>query len=270
MQAVLEEFSDLLTTCGAAVIQPSSVFADLCKLALEVLQRRHASQRDEDDDEAPQSDALAEWDAALIRSAQDFVAAVAGALGPDFAPNFAMLLPAMARYYEPQRESAERAGTIGALAEWCVGVSFAALMRRSCNGLGSGVTPYTESLFQLFSQALHDGDLDVRSNAAYAAGVLVYHSDADLSAHYLGLLGALRPLFDPPELNEDTLQARDNASGAVARLILKNAAALPLDQVAPVLLASLPIATDFVENVRRPCPAEIDADVARRSRSSRR
>lgn len=238
MQSILEEIADLLNTCGAAIVQPTSLFGDLCKNTLEVLERKHMSQKDDDDEEAPTGGELAEWDAALVRSGQDLVSAIAGALGSGFAQNFGSLLPAMAQYYAPQREAAERAGTIGSLAE-------------SCNGLGEGVTPYTDSLFQLFSQAIHDQDMDVRSNAAYALGVLVYNSTADLSSHYLNILGALQPLFDPANTTDDGNQARDNACGAVARLILKNAAALPLDRVAPVLLAALPIATDYVENVRR-------------------
>ena len=149
MQAILEEITDLLNTSGAGIVQPASLYGDLCKNTLEILQRKHMSQKDDDDEEAPASGDLAEWDAALIRSGQDLVSAIAGALGPDFSQNFGTLLPAMAQYYAPQREAAERAGTIGSLAE-------------SCNGLGEGVTPYTDSLFQLFTQAIHDQDMDVR------------------------------------------------------------------------------------------------------------
>ncbi len=41
---------------------------------------------------------------------------------------------------------------------------------------------------------------------------------------------------------------RGNASGAVCRMILKNTSAVPLDQVLPVLVASLPLKNDYLEN----------------------
>ena len=92
----------------------------------------------------------------------------------------------------------------------------------------------------------------------------------DLSPQYLHLLAGLQPFFAvaadaaPAQFN-----ARDNAAGAVARIILKNTAAVPLDrvcffcaaprlsseltlifalQVLPVLLSALPLRNDYLEN----------------------
>jgi hypothetical protein len=44
------------------------------------------------------------------------------------------------------------------------------------------------------------------------------------------------------------MNARDNAAGAVARMIVRNVAAVPLDQVLPILIASLPLRHDVLEN----------------------
>ena len=145
--------------------------------------------------------------------------ALCNAIGPQFADAFGTFLPAIAKYYDPKRETAERSGAVGALAEATL-------------GLGNAIFPYTEVLFHVFTQALSDPEMDVRSNAAYAIGVLVYASDSDLSSHYLNILAALRPMLLESDLNSDEgKQACDNACGAIARLILKNAAVLPLDQV---------------------------------------
>lgn len=40
----------------------------------------------------------------------------------------------------------------------------------------------------------------------------------------------------------------DNAAGAVARLIIARPEAVPLDQVLPVFLNSLPLKADYAEN----------------------
>ena len=71
----------------------------------------------------------------------------------------------------------------------------------------------------------------------------------DLSSQYLNLLAAYRPLFNiPGDAPPTQLNARDNAVGAVSRLIFKNTAALPLDQVLPVLLGAVPLTQDYLEN----------------------
>jgi hypothetical protein len=66
------------------------------------------------------------------------------------------------------------------------------------------------------------------------------------------LLTVLRPLFlcTPEQVAESAAfgNARDNAAGAVARIILKDCDVVPLDQVLPVLLEALPLKNDFIEN----------------------
>ena len=85
---------------------------------------------------------------------------------------------------------------------------------------------------QLLFLALGDSDLQVQSNGSFASGMLVENSEADLSSQYLHLLAALRPLFEVPEgAPSARLNARDNATGAVARMIIKKTEAVPLDQV---------------------------------------
>jgi hypothetical protein len=104
-------------------------------------------------------------------------------------------------------------------------------------------------LLEIISRGLNDAEADVRSNAAFAAGVLVENSDTDLSTHYPTLLTLLQPLFNPPEHSAPSFyNGRDNAAGALARIISKNASALPLDQVVPVLISVLPLKHDAQEN----------------------
>lgn len=111
------------------------------------------------------------------------------------------------------------------------------------------ITPSTEVLFNLFYQALQDDDAEVYSNAAFAIGLLVEHSAHDLSAQYGPILAVLRPRFDlEPDAPTSRCTARDNAAGSVSRLIVRNTAAVPLNQVLPVLFGSLPLKNDYLEN----------------------
>lgn len=111
------------------------------------------------------------------------------------------------------------------------------------------VTPHTEPLLELFYRALSDPDPEVQTNAAFASGLLVEHSQIDLSPQYIHLLAAFRPLFTiPADAPSAQVNARDNAVGAVARMIYKNPNAVPLDQVLPVLFGAVPLTQDHLEN----------------------
>ncbi|KAA1475582.1 ARM repeat-containing protein [Dentipellis sp. KUC8613] len=212
-------------------------FEHLCAIAKQILEQKALCQQDPDQDEneeAPEDQA--EYDSVLISSAGDLVAAMANALGPDFVPAFNTFFPLIAKFYKKSRSLSDRSSAIGCLAE-------------IISGMKGSITPSTEPLLDLFYRALSDEEAEVQSNAAFAAGLLVENSDQDLSPQYIPLLGALRPMFDvPADAPSARLNARDNAAGAVARLILRNTAAVPLDQVLPVLIGGLPLRNDFLEN----------------------
>ncbi|CAK5274034.1 unnamed protein product [Mycena citricolor] len=210
---------------------------EISKMAIEILDQKAECQKDpdqDDDEEAPEDSA--EYETILISSAGDVVASIANALGPDFAQAFGTFYPLISKYYKKSRSLNERSSTIGCLAE-------------IISGMKGAITSFTQPLLELCFKALSDPDADVLSNAAFAVGVLVENTDMDLSGQYLHLLGALQPLFNaPPDAPANVLNARDNAAGAVARLIVRNAAAVPFDQVLPIFIHALPLRNDFLEN----------------------
>ena len=189
----------------------------------------------------------------MISSAGDLVAALANALGADFSPAFGTFFPLIAKYYvgfsfqfrvgsfltflqKKNRSLSDRSSAIGCLAEIIAGMK-------------NAVTPSTEPLLELFYQALGDPDAEAQSNAAFAVGQLVENTDLDLSPQYLHLLQALLPLFAvKPDGPSAKLNAKDNAAGAVGRLIIRNTAAIPLGQVLPVFVDALPLKNDYLEN----------------------
>jgi hypothetical protein len=130
----------------------------------------------------------------------------------------------------------DRTSSIGALAE-------------VLQGMKSTVTPFTAEVLQVIGRALTDPDAGVVSNACFAVGVVIEHSEVDLSGQYPALLAQLRDLFAvSPNADSSKLSARDNAAGAVACMIIRNSAAVPLDQVLPVLLGVMPLQSDPLEN----------------------
>jgi len=229
----------------------------ICGIAIQILEQKALCQQDPDqDDEDVAPEYQAEYDSVLVSSAGDLVAAVANALGKDFEPAFQKFFPLISKYYvsplefetpcfrcshafifqKKNRSLSDRSSAIGCLAE-------------IISGMKGSITPFTVPLAELFHKALEDNEAEVLSNAAFAIGLLIENSDLDLSSQYLPVLAALRPLFDVNESSPaPRLNAKDNAAGAVGRMIVRNTSALPLDQVLPVFVNALPLKNDFLEN----------------------
>ncbi|KAL1684221.1 armadillo-type protein [Schizophyllum commune] len=209
----------------------------LCKIAIVILEQKAYCQTDPDQDESEEApEDSAELEGVLIGSACDLVSSMAIALGEKFQAAFQTFFPLITKYYKKTRSLTERSSAIGCLSE-------------IIGGMEGSITPFTEPLMELFHRALHDSEPEVQGNAAFAVGLLVQHSQMDLSAQVVPILAALRPLFDSPsDAPAPRLHARDNAAGAVGRMISRNTAAVPLDQVLPVWIQSLPLKNDFQEN----------------------
>ena len=111
--------------------------------------------------------------------------------------------------------------------------------------MGSAITSYTPQLLELGLRGLADSESEVQSNAAFLVGCIATSSNTDLSRQYGQILAALQPLFNVNDDKKDSIRARDNACGAIARLMLKNQAAIPVEQVLPPLIAALPLQQDF-------------------------
>lgn len=227
---------------------------EICTLAATILEQKAVCQQDPDQDEAEEApEETAEYDTMLIASAGDLVSALSTTLGAAFTPLFQTFYPLIVKYYvsgllagwstgthsttqKKNRSVGDRTAAIGTLSE-------------IITGMKSEITPTTEPLLELFYQALSDEEPEVQCNAAFAVGLLVEHTQKDLSPQYLHLLSALRPLFEvPPNSHISKWKAHDNAAGAVSRLIVRNTAAVPLDQVLPILINALPLHHDFLEN----------------------
>ncbi|KAH8832771.1 ARM repeat-containing protein [Flagelloscypha sp. PMI_526] len=228
--------AETIQLIGPAFLQ-GGYYEKFCQMAKTILEQKAYFQQDPDQDEDEASpEEHAEEEGALIGAAEDLVAALALATGKDFTQAFQTFFPLIRKFYAPNRSLTDRSSSVGCLSEIIAGMK-------------TGITPFTEPLMELFYQALSDKDADVYNNAAFAIGVLVEHSELDLSAQYGPILNALQNLFNvTPDSSETQLNARDNAAGAIARMICKNSTVLPLDQVLPLLISLLPLKNDVLEN----------------------
>ncbi|GAA5874928.1 hypothetical protein JCM1840_007153 [Sporobolomyces johnsonii] len=229
-------FSAAIMSVGPALVVPTYV-QPICEQLSLILKRKAPCQIGDDEDEQNvAAGEQSEYDAALIGAACDLVGSLASTLGADFAQLFPAFASDMSSYYDRDRSTADRSTAIGSLAE-------------VVNGMEAASTQFADSLFPLFLQGLSDPEPEVQSNAAFAMGSLLFHSQTDLSSQYLTVLGALHPMFALPDDGQSKHEnAKDNACGAIARMILKNQAAVPLEQVLPVFLQAMPLRRDYAES----------------------
>ncbi|CAO3593935.1 unnamed protein product [Absidia cylindrospora] len=226
---ICQELIQALKLMGPSII--AEHVDEISRYVLDVFEKKSVCQQAFDEDDFVDEDEEAESESLLIGAAADLVAALCEVLGEGYSSYFDVFLPLISKYYKKTKASSERSMAIGCLGECITGVK-------------SAVTPHSERLLQLFTKACEDEDQTVRSNAAFALGMLVTHSQIDLSSQYATILSALHPLFQDQALVNTT----DNATGAVARLILAHPDAMPLDQVLPVFTGALPLKADFAEN----------------------
>ncbi|CAO3665897.1 unnamed protein product [Rhizopus microsporus] len=226
---ICTELLQALKLMGPCVIADS--LEEISRNVLDIFEKRSLCQQNYEEDDYVDEEEEAESESLLIGAAGDLVATICEVVGEGYSSYFDVFMPLIAKYYKKSKTASERTMAIGCLGE-CV------------TGIKSAVTPHTERLLQLFIKACSDEDHSVRSNGAYALGVLASNSQVDLSSQYPAILTALHPLFQAQPVPNVT----DNAAGAVARLIMSRPDALPLDQVLPVFTSVLPLKVDYAEN----------------------
>jgi hypothetical protein len=240
--------TEVLKNCGPAFLMRTdgTVVPEMTNLLLSIMTKRHPCQQDFGDEDDPideeSLDESSEYDWFVIQTAMDTIAAMSVALGPSFGELWKVFEKPLFRYCS-STEAAERNSSVGSLAE-CIG------------GMAESVTPYTTSIFDLLLHRLGDEDKDVRSNAAYATGLLFANStdDTRIGERYAAVFGKLESAFDtsPTRTTSDdkasSSRLTDNAAGCVARLIMRSPGLVPLAEVLPRLVAVLPLKEDLLEN----------------------
>ncbi|KAI5960399.1 kap123 [Candida pseudojiufengensis] len=243
---ILDGTSNSLHTFGSIFIVDSpndtSSLEKLCFSLMNILKKDHPCQLE--DDEFPEEEDSSETEVLLNESALEVLINLSIALEGDFVKIFTSFKDLILSKFDSKSKPL-KVGSIGAIAEMVGGM-------KSSN-------PYSQELLQVFLQKFStDKSIEVKGNAAYGIGLIVEYSPIDLTSSYpqiLELLFHLLNKVDKKAGNADDEEAKDvvnrayaNACGCVARLILKNQQAVPLEHVIEPLLDHLPLETGLEEN----------------------
>lgn len=199
-----------------------------------IITKSHPCQQDlgdDDDHEDLEEEESSEYDWLVIDTALDVIIGLSAALGPQFNEIWKIFQKPIMKFASSQT-SFERSTAIGVVAE-CT------------QHMGSSVTPYTATLLKLLLHRLSDEDPETKSNAAYAIGLLVFHSqDSDTYLpSFNTILGKLEPL-----LQTEHARTLDNACGCVSRMIMAHPDKVPVSDIMPIVVEMLPLKEDYEEN----------------------
>lgn len=241
--AICEVLVEAIKAAGPAVLGDEDTLRTICSQIVLVLKKEHPAQMEEEEIDAAELE-QSEYDSLMLDYAFDVCSAMSEALEAHFVPIFKALFPYIQNYANSKMDE-ERAFGIGALAEMTVGMK-------------SSVSEFTGDILNICIKGLTDAHLDVRSNSAFAFGVLAENSSVDLTSQYPAILQKLQRLLtkvdkqnkklsDDPEDNNDRCLA--NACGCVARMTLKAPSSVPISEVVPALVARLPLSDGQEEYV---------------------
>lgn len=240
--SALEGFNGVLETVGLVALSIQSedqIIGNVLMLHLKALldektQCQVINKHEQEDDEDDEGDHDLILDAVV-----DLIGTLAKVIGAGFAPYFDPFFSPIMKYTKESRPHSDRAAAIGCLGEV---IAYAGPI------IGE---KYAGKILPRLHDWLGDKMETVRRNASYLVGVLCENATSIIVPSYGTVLQLLHPLCLRPagEILTDTGGADvDNALSAVARMIKMAPAAVPLQLVLPVLIASLPIRSDFGES----------------------
>nr|XP_039255508.1 importin-4-like isoform X1 [Styela clava] len=227
--------NQMIECCGMdCFVKGQDSLKDLMAPLFLVMSGKSACQDgDDDEDDVQEESAEAEYDEMLIEYCGEILPVLAGNLGATtFLPYFAGFLPALVSKLKPSCTTSERSFAAGTIAE-----AFQKLGPGSAKDVVGHVVP---SLLGLTK----DKETEVRNNSIFGIGVVLQNADSAGLQFYPTALNILSQALS----TEKSRGVIDNILGAVARMVMANRQAVPVEQVIPVLLDHLPIVQDHEED----------------------
>ncbi|KAG6396390.1 hypothetical protein SASPL_142538 [Salvia splendens] len=220
--------ADIMKDFGFMAVEP--YIPRLVEATLALLREESTCQQIESDSEADEDDA--DHDDVLMDAVSDLLPAFAKALGAQFAPIFSQLFEPLMKFSKQSRPPQDRTMVVATLAE-------------VAQHMGAPIAGYVDAVMHLVLKELGSPDATNRRNAAFCVGELCKNGGSSVVKYNADILSRLHPLFGESEPDN---AVKDNAAGAVARMIMSHPENIPLHQVIPILLQVLPLKEDHEES----------------------
>eukprot|EP00818_Percolomonas_sp_WS_P000429 CAMPEP_0117437842 /NCGR_PEP_ID=MMETSP0759-20121206/1739_1 /TAXON_ID=63605 /ORGANISM="Percolomonas cosmopolitus, Strain WS" /LENGTH=1048 /DNA_ID=CAMNT_0005229501 /DNA_START=140 /DNA_END=3283 /DNA_ORIENTATION=- len=174
----------------------------------------------------------ADHDIVLIDAVSDLIDEVARCVGPPFVAQFKEIFPELVKYVDHNAID-DRVMAVGTLAE----VSKA---------IGKESDPFVDQIFRIALHSASESHFNVKRNALFCLGVLSQNSPHKAGPHLMNIIQLAIPVMQQKQELDAGLV--DNACGCIARLVFYHTDKVPLQQILPIYLQTLPLREDFQEN----------------------
>jgi len=220
--------ADIVKDCGFAAIEP--YILRLAEATLILLRQESSCQQVESDGE---DDGDIDHDEVLMDAVSDLLPAFAKVMGSYFDPIFAKLFDPLMKFAKSPHPPQDKTMVVATLAE-------------VAQEMGSPISAYVDKIMPLVLKELASSDATNRRNAAFCVGEICKNGGAAALKYYGDILRSLHNLFSNSESDD---AVRDNAAGAIARMIMVQPQSIPLNQVLPVFIKALPLKEDHEESM---------------------
>ncbi|RCV45445.1 hypothetical protein SETIT_9G454600v2 [Setaria italica] len=220
--------ADIVKDCGFAAIEPYMLrFAEA---TLVLLRQESSCQQVESDGE---DDGDIDHDEVLMDAVSDLLPAFAKVMGSYFDPIFAKLFDPLMKFAKSPHPPQDKTMVVATLAE-------------VAQEMGAPISAYVDKIMPLVLKELASSDATNRRNAAFCVGEICKNGGAAALKYYGDILRSLHNLFSNSESDD---AVRDNAAGAIARMVMVQPQSIPLNQVLPVFIKALPLKEDHEESM---------------------
>ena len=165
----------------------------------------------------------------FMSSVCDLIGAFARVMGSYLVPYLSQFLPLLMNNFAksscPNEDRTMAIGCFGEIAQ----------------ELGIGILDYWVPIFlPAIDAGLADDEINVKRNAAFCAGMCCESLGEAITMYYPKLLQALHPLFSLDDTKSDCSFAKDNAVGAVARMMICSPNTVPLQGSYDIAICDFP------------------------------
>ncbi|KAL5219275.1 hypothetical protein ABZP36_019959 [Zizania latifolia] len=220
--------ADIVKDCGFAAIEP--YITRLAEATLVLLRQESCCQQVESDGE---DDGDIDHDEVLMDAVSDLLPAFAKVMGSYFDPIFAKLFDSLMKFAKSPHPPQDKTMVVATLAE-------------VAQEMGAPISAYVDKIMPLVLKELASSEATNRRNAAFCVGEICKNGGAAALKYYGDILHGLHRLFADSEPDH---AVRDNAAGAIARMIMVQPQSIPLNQVLPVFIKALPLKEDHEESM---------------------
>ncbi|PWA75080.1 ARM repeat superfamily protein [Artemisia annua] len=221
--------ADIIKDFGYVAVEP--YMPQIVESTLVLLRQQSVCQQIESDGDVDDDDTG--HDEVLMDAVSDLIPAFAKAMGSHFAPIFAKLFDPLMKFAKGSRSAQDRTMVVACLAE-------------VAQDMGAPIATYVDTVMPLVLKELGSSSETNRRNAAFCAGELCKNGGVSSLKYFGDVLRCIYPLFGE---SEPDAAVRDNAAGAVARMIMAHQESIPLNQVLPVFVKVLPLKEDREESM---------------------